>query len=653
MLFSKEQLACAVPDTGWRPPSTFPRLDAAKRISVDLETKDPNLIEKGPGEIRNDGRVCGVGVGVDTGERWYFPIRHEFGSGNMNPEAVLAWCRDELTRPNQEKVGANLMYDVSWLRREGVEVKGKLIDVQYAQAILDENARSYALGKLANIWLNENKVDDALYTWLAATYGGAATRRAQGGRIHMAPASLVGPYCEGDVDLPLRIFELQEKELEAQGLTELFDMECRLTPLLLDMRWHGVRVDVERADEVRNIINKKTRDAQNLLNDLAGRQVDAYAAASIAPVFDKLGITYPLTPGGAPSFTKPWLEGHDSDIANAITTVRKYDKAVSTFIDSYIFGNLVGDRIHTQFHPLRGDENGTVSGRFSSSNPNLQNLPSRDPELGPLIRSLFIPDEGHKQWRRYDYSQVEYRLLAHYAIGEGAEDARQKYRDNPKTDYHQATREQIHAITGIMLDRKPTKNINFGLCYGMAPPTLAQSLGMSVKEATPLFNAYHEGVPFVKSTYERAMNVAQERGYIKTVLGRHRRFDYWEPAKWQGKDNKQKALPKDEAIKEYGDNIKRAGTHAALNQLLQGGSADIIKKAMVTAYESGIFDVIGVPLVTVHDELDHSDDGSAAATEAFYDLQNTMQDCVKLHVPLLADCEVGPNWGSLVELDPS
>lgn len=642
-------MAPRLPDNGWRPPSEFPRLDGAKRIAIDLETKDPNLTTKGPGEVRGDGHIVGVGVGVDTGERWYFPMRHEFGGGNMSPDMVLNWARDELGRAHQPKIGANIMYDVSWLRAEGVRVAGQLRDVQYAQALLDENARSYALARLAKQWLDEGKNDDEMYKWLAATYGGKPTRREQAGRIHLAPAALVGPYCESDCDLPMRIYDLQVKELAAQGLMDLYDMESDLTPLLLDMRWHGVAIDEERAGEVSRIIHAKTDEAQNILNDAAGGVVDVYSADSIAKLFDKQGITYPTTAAGNPSFVKNWLEGHESPLAQSISKVRKYAKAVGTFIDGAILDNLINGRIHAQFHPLKSDENGTVTGRFSSSNPNLQNLPSRDEYLAPLIRSLFIPNEGHPRWRRYDYSQIEYRLLAHYARGDGADDVRQKFIDDPRTDFHEMVRQLIYTVTGTLLDRKPTKNVNFGLCYGMGKPKLIRQLGLSDTEGNKLFNAYHTGAPFVKTTYDDAMGIAQERGYVKTLLKRRRRFDYWEERKWS--EDKQ-AMRKEAAIEKWGDEpkIHRAGTHAALNAILQGSSADIIKKAMVVAYKAGVFDIIGVPLVTVHDELDHSDDGTPEAAEAFKELQHIMQTCVTLKIPILADAEVGPNWGELKEV---
>lgn len=651
-LFTPEQLHGGAPDTGWVPPATFPRLDAAKEISIDLETKDPFLLEKGPGEIRGDGHVVGVAVGVDTGERWYFPIRHEFGGGNMNPDMVFRWCRDELCRAHQPKIGANIMYDLSWLKREGVDVQGDMIDVQYAQALLDENQRSYSLDACSKIWLNENKVDEALYQWCADTYGGKVAR-AQAGNIYRAPASLVGPYAEGDVDLPLRIWAKQKKELESQQLLDLFKIESDLIPLLLRMRWHGVRVDMNRVEDVRRELYQKQVDAQRFLDKAAGATVKVDINDTIARAFDKQGIEYPRTALGAPSFTKPWLEAHPSELARAIVAVRKYNKAIGTFIDSYIVGNQINGRIHAQFHPLKSDENGTVSGRFSSSLPNLQNLPARDKEIGPLIRSLFVPDEGDKYWRRYDYSQIEYRLLAHFAIGRGSDEIRAKYVKNPKTDYHQSTQEQIQAIAGKLLDRKATKGINFGLCYGMSPPTLATSLGMTVQESMPLFDAYHEGVPFVKETYDLAMSVAKNRGFVKTILGRRRRFDYWEPSKYMSREERDKIVSirgEEAAKKEYGPNVQRVGAHAALNAVLQGSSADMIKKAMRDAFKAGIFDVVGVPLVTVHDELDHSDPDTAETTEAFNELQNIMQNAIPLRVPVLADAERGASWGELSEI---
>lgn len=620
-----------IPDTGWRPPGEFPRLEAAKLLAIDCETKDPNLTEAGPGSIRRDGHLVGISVGTEDGGRWYFPMRHEIGGGNMDAEQVLRWARDELTRPGQTKVGANLLYDCEWLAAEGVNVAGPFIDVQYQEALLNENAKSYSLETLAQKYLSEGKQSNALYEWCAQAYGGKPDGK-QCANIYRAPASLVGPYAESDVDLPLRVAKLQQARLESEELCGVAHLENSLIPMLLAMRRRGVRVDLEAG----NALNER------LAEELAALQreypCDMWSAKQIATRCDALGLAYPLTEKGSPSFTAAWLKLQDHPFLTALNKMRGIDKLRGTFIEGHALGHLVNGRVHAQFHPLRGDANGTVSGRFSSSLPNLQNIPSRDDTLAPLIRGLFLPDEGER-WVRFDWSQIEFRLLVHYARGGGAEKARSMYRDDPTTDFHR----MVSELTGI--ERKPAKNINFGLVYGMGVKKMAASLGRSEQATRALFEQYHSTLPFVKDTFNAASQMATRRGYTKTLLGRRRRFELWEPRQW---DKSADACSKEAAEAAWGKaGIRRAYTHASLNSVMQGGAADIMKKAMVDIWQSGICDVLGAPLLTVHDELDWSAPPTLEADEALRESQRIMEHCVTLRVPLRAEREEGPNWGQL------
>lgn len=619
-----------IPATGWAPPAEFPRLEAAKVLAIDCETKDQSLLEMGPGSIRRDGHIVGISVGTEDGGRWYFPMRHEVGGGNMDAEQVLRWARDELTRPGQTKVGANLLYDCEWLASEGVDVAGPFIDVQYQEALLDENAKSYALETLAQKYLCEGKQSNALYEWCVAAYGGQPTGR-QRANIYRAPATLVGPYAESDVDLPLRLAALQKARLADQGLSDLAALENDLIPMLLAMRRRGVRIDLAAGTALND----------RLAAELAALQrehpCDMWAAAQIAARCDALGIEYPRTAKGAPSFTAPWLKVQEHPFLAALNKMRGIDKLRGTFIEGHALGHLVNGRVHAQFHPLRGDEKGTVSGRFSSSLPNLQNIPSRDDTLAPLIRGLFLPDEGER-WARFDWSQIEYRLLVHYARGGGADQARRMYCDDPTTDFHR----MVSELTGI--DRKPAKNINFGLVYGMGVKKMAASLGRSEEATRALFEQYHTTLPFVKATFDAASQMAAQRGYIKTLLGRRRRFELWEPRQW---DKEAEACAKHEASALWGKGIRRAYTHKALNSILQGSAADIMKKAMVDIWQSGVCNVLGAPLCTVHDEICFSAPHTAEADAALKQVHHIMEHCVTLRVPLRAEREEGPNWGNL------
>jgi DNA polymerase-1 len=576
-------------------------------------------------------------------------MRHEVEPQyNFEPEKVLAWARTELTRAHQPKVGANIIYDVGWLREEKVYVKGVLYDVQHAEALLDERSR-VSLEILAQKYLNEGKDSSAMYQWQAQAYGGSPTSD-QRKNIYRTPARLVGPYAESDADLPLRLINKQWPLLSREGLLDLFEMECRLTPLLIDMRFAGVRVHIERAEKLRGTLLIRAKEANNKLNELAGLEVNVNSAASIALAFDKLGIAYPRTSAGAPSFERVFLESVEHPIGDAIREQRKLDKLGNTFVQNYILDAHINSRLFGQFHNMRSDEGGTRSGRFSGSNPNLQNVPSRDEELAPLIRGLFIPDEGHKQWRRYDYSQIEYRFLIHFAVGPGSDKVRQNFIAHPETDYHDMTLDLVAPFAGWDITtkeqrkhrRKPLKTINFGLVFGMGVPKLTRSLGLTPQEGKKLFKAYHAAVPFADATMEYCAQEAMRTGVVRTILGRASRFDLWNAADW---DDRGIALPYEAARAKYGLNIERANLHKALNRKLQGSAADLMKKAMLICYESGIFSATGVPRLTVHDELGFSDSGAPGTEEAFAAMHNVMENAIPLKIPVKAEMEVGPDWG--------
>lgn len=628
-----------IPETGWRPPTTFPDLSNARAISLDVETKDLDLEDYGPGWARKRGHIVGVSVGVPGGGRWYFPMRHEVcPEYNMDPELVLAWCRKTFSDPKQPKIGANLIYDVGWLREEGVIVRGELVDVQAAEALLSESAQ-VALDILGQKYLNEGKDTTLLYQWLSDFYGGPVTGR-QRKNIYRCPPQLVGPYAESDADLPLRVIDKQWPLLAQENLLPLFRMECKLIYLLIEMRFAGVSVDVAKAERLRDTLSEREKKFQRELDSAAGQHVDINSAVTMAPVFDRFGIAYPKTAKGAPSFTKDFLKTVRHPIADLIREIRKCSKLRGTFVESYILDSHIGGKVYGQFHLLRGDGDGTRSGRFSSSTPNLQNLPSRDDELAPMVRGLFIPDAGHHCWRKYDYSQIEYRFLAHFAVGPLSDAVRKIFCDNPETDYHEMMRNLVHKQTGILLDRKPIKTINFGLIYGMGVPKLAASLGLTSAKGKELFAAYHKGAPFAKATMEACSEEALRTGVITTILGRRSRFDLFESADWG--ESGDFALPYDKAIRQW-RNIRRAYVHKALNRRLQGSAADMMKLAMLRCWEDGVFDATGVPRLTVHDELDFSDPGGR--DEAFREMKHILENVMPLRVPILADYESGPDWG--------
>lgn len=627
----------AIPETGWRPPRELPDLRRAPVMAFDVETFDPELLDFGPGWARGKGHICGISVATpDT--KIYVPMRHTVQSEmNLDPDMVLRWAACMLDTPNIHKVGANLMYDIGWLRQEGVKVSGKLHDVQFAEALIDENSK-VNLEAIGQKYCGIGKQVDILKEWCRNYYGtGEKNWRKD---IYRAPITLVGAYGEMDSALPLLVFNQQYRILHEQGLLDLFEMENKLIRILLDMRFAGVSIDVGYAEQLRDVLQGEANVVQQKIDAMAGFSVNVDAPDSLAKAFKVFGLDFPKTDKGAPSFRKEFLENHDHDFANAVTELRGIQKLKGTFVESYLLDSNVNGKVHGQFHPLSGTEGGTKTGRFASSMPNLQNIPTRTAQ-GKLIRKAFIPDPGHLQWRKYDYSQIEYRFLAHYAVGPGSDDIRAKYASDPNTDYHQATIELIYAIAAVMLERGPAKNINFGLVYGMGIPKLAKDLNLALEAAKELLAAYHRGVPFVKQTMQEVMDSANVLGYNLTILNRRTRFELWEPDGW-GK--KGVALPYNQAIQRYGA-VKRAYLYKALNYRLQGSAADMMKAAMVKCYEDGIFDVTGIPRLTVHDELDFSDVGGK--DEAFTEMRRIMQNIIPLRVPVICDCEIGPNWGDV------
>lgn len=477
-----------IPETGWRPPDTFPDLSSASVISLDLETCDPYLREKGPGCRREGSFIAGIAVGTDDGFRGYFPIRHRFG-GNLDPDTVLGWLHDQLVESNTPKVGANLLYDLDFLASEGVDTgSGPNYDVQNAEPLLDEYKRSYSLETLGQEYLGEGKTSEALYRWSAAAYGGRPEASEQAKHIWQCPVQLVGPYAEGDVDLPLRIFEKQRARLEAENLWNVFELETDLIPMLLAMRQRGVRVDFDQAA----VVEKQLVEFLKVLNKELGG-VNVNSADEIARMCDKHGIKYPRTepstnfPKGNPSFRKDWLKNHDHPLMRKLSDARTYLKYKDTFITSYLHGNQINGRIHTSFNQLRSDEGGTVTGRFSSSNPNLQNIPKRG--KGKIMRSPFVPEPG-EDMVRFDWSQIEFRLLVHKAIGKGAEEAVRRYNADPSTDFH----DFVMSLTG--LERDYAKNINFGFCIAEGQRVLTDSGWLPIEKVT-VDNLVWDGLQWV------------------------------------------------------------------------------------------------------------------------------------------------------------
>ena len=604
----------------WVMPDTFPDLSDYNEIAIDLETRDPGIKDTGPGYIRKHGEVVGIAVAVD-GWKGYYPIAHETPP-NMDKELVTRWLRKQCSYESVNYIFHNSFYDVGWLKTMDIDIKGKIIDTLIAAPLVDENRFRFDLNSLAKDYLQESKSETQLYE--AAKMWGLDPK----GELWKLPASHVGEYAEQDAAVTLRLWHYLQIEIQKQNLGNIFELETDLFPVLFKMKQKGVRVDLEKAEKIKNDLLAKENKILRSIKKLSGVDVEVWAATSVAKAFDSLSLSYDTTPTGKPKFDKNFLATHDSPLAQMVVECREINKARTTFIESITKHSHRG-RIHAEIHQMRSDQGGTVTGRFSYSNPNLQQIPARHAILGPLIRSIFILEKGC-EWGIFDYSQQEPRLVVHYASMKnftGADKFVDSYRDDSTTDFHDMVSEMAD------IPRKQAKTINLGLFYGMGKGKLMSQLGVDQETATDLLESYNERVPFVKQLMNDTMNKAGKKGFLATLEGRRCRFDLWEPTNEWGK----KALPLDQAEREYGEHmIKRAWTYKALNRLIQGSAADQTKKAMIELDKEDY-----LAHIQVHDELDFS----VASEKDKSKIKDIMENCVKLEVPSKVDVECGDNWG--------
>jgi len=610
----------------WICPENYPDLKGYKYIAIDLETRDPDLKSRGSGAIIGNGEIVGIAVAVD-GWSGYYPIAHQ-GGGNLEKDKVMNWIKD-VCSSDSVKLFHNAMYDVCWLRAAGVKINGHIVDTMVMASLIDENRLSYTLNSISFEFLGEVKDEKALIE--AAQSWGIDPKS----EMYKLPAMYVGNYAEKDAKLTLELFKVLSREIQKQNLQNIFDIETQLFPCLTDMKFKGVRIDTEKAKLLKQQLTNKEQEILLKVKQETGIEPQIWAARSIATIFDKLGLHYERTEKSlAPSFTKNFLQEHKHPIVQMIAKAREINKAHTTFIDTILKFTHKG-RIHADINPIRSDQGGTVTGRFSYANPNLQQIPARNKELGPMIRSLFLPEVDHK-WGCFDYSQQEPRLVVHYAattepicFDESVTKIVEEFK-NDSVDFHKT----VAMMANISRDQ--AKTINLGLFYGMGKAKLQAELGLNSKEeAENLFNQYHTNVPFVKELMNKTSAHAQSSGSIGTLLGRRCRFNKWEPATF----GMHTAMSFEEAERTYGrGRIRRAMTYKALNKLIQGSAADMTKKAMLDLYNEGI-----VPHIQIHDELDISviDDNQAKK------IVEIMEGAVTLAIPNKVDYESGETWGDI------
>ena len=637
-------------------------------VAVDIETYDPNLKTKGLGAIRNDGFICGIAVatGKDTA---YFPLRHS--DTDIDPARIdKIWevlNKKIFQNENITKIFHNAMYDVCWIRAiTGKKMKGRIVDTMIAASVIDENRFKYSLDALSKDYLDEEKykydLQQKTLEWSGGTVKDPMTN------MHKLPAYIVKDYAKQDVDLTYKLWSLFNKKIdevlytkedgEQKTCRKIFELETKLFLCLVDMKFKGVKIDTAQAILFGRHLKKRRDQIIKAIENKTGIKVDIWAASSIKNLLQHQGITdYKVTPKSKmPQLPKDYLKTHENKCLRMIAKAREYDKAVNTFIEG-LLGYVHEGRIHADINQIRSDAGGTVTGRFSMSNPNLQQIPSKG-FIGAKMRELFIPEDGHK-WGSFDYSQQEPRIVVHYAIKiglPGTENLQEEF-DKDDADFHQIVADMAN------ISRKQAKTINLGLFYGMGKIKLQKELGLDQTEAKTLFNDYHNRVPFVRRLSQELIDFSKKNKLLFTLYDRFCRFDKWETTnkEWNPETNRfnQVTLYTEEQAREafkaeildkfkekkidpnYMDWFDRyytpAFTYKALNRLIQGSAADMTKKAMVDLYEKGI-----IPHIQIHDELCFSTTDHEAAL-----IKKTMEETISLEVKNKVDYESGPNWGNI------
>ena len=619
------QINMTIPNSEWVTPSEFPDLSHEDEIAIDLETRDENMKTLGTGWARRDGEIVGIAVAAGS-FKGYYPVNHQ-GGGNLPRSKVFKWIQ-EVLKTDAAKIMHNAQYDLGWIRSMGWEVKGPIIDTMVTAALVDENRRSYSLNNLSIEMLGEMKSETELKE--------EAAQRGLDAKAELwkMPAMAVGFYAEQDAVLTLKLWHHLKTFVKKEQLQTIWNTEMELLPILIKMREVGIRIDLDKAEILKKQFKTLESSLITEIKKLSGVAVDIWAARSVAKAFDAVGIKYDLTEKSkAPSFTTNWLTNNEHPLAKLIREAREVNKLHSTFIDSFLRFSHKG-RIHAEINQLRSDTGGTVSGRLSYSNPNLQQIPARNKEYGKLIRGLFLPEEGCK-WGSFDYSQQEPRLVVHYAATTdkklgglaGADVLIKAYREDD-ADFHQVVADMAN------IPRTQAKTINLGIFYGMGQAKLAKQLGITVEEAKAILAEYNNKVPFVKQLANRVQKQASETGAVKTIGGRKCRFNLYEPKSY----GLFLALTEKEYIMEHGSlsSARRAMTYKALNRLIQGSAADQVKIAMVNCYKAG-----HIPMLQIHDELCFNIESENDEKNII----NVMENSVELEVPNKVDVAIGDNWG--------
>jgi DNA polymerase I-like protein with 3'-5' exonuclease and polymerase domains len=584
-------------------------------ISIDVESTGLSWIKD---------KIFGIAV-ADRHQSVYYDVRE-------TPKA-LDWVRDQAQ--NAKKiVNHHMKFDIHMLRESGVPINPRKTDCTMIRAaLLNEHLHKYDLDSLAKKHLGEKK-DDSMYSKLADIFGGKATRKAQMPNISKAPSDIVRPYAKIDVELAIKMYLWQEKKFIEEELEKVYALEKRLFPHVIEMERHGIRVDIELAERQREKINVKVEELKIELNKTAGFEVNPNPSGSIHKLFapkwvaiDKDhgyweavdGTRLEKTDAGKPSFDAKALQRMKHPAASQILRIR------DVFIGGHILGHHHEGRVFPNINQTKGDETGgTGTGRLSYTEPALQQIPKRDKENAAIVRPIFVPDDG-QSWSYGDLDQHEYRIFAHYVENP---EMTKSYQDNPDLDFHQKVADLTGLPRSAPVSGGPNaKQLNLGMVFCMGAGQLADDCGLPWKwdeftsrqgevikfkksgsEGLDMVEKYHGMIPGIRELAKKAKRIAERRGYIITMHGRHIRFP------------------------RPGEARKASGL------LYQGSSADEnkVNMCLISEYFESVEPESRL-LLNIHDEYSISLAPTGKEYEHLRNIKNLIQDKPYINIPIRID----------------
>jgi len=584
------------------------KLQQAELFAFDTETTSLDYMQA---------RIVGVSFAVKAGEAAYVPVAHQItledtdASTQLSRDVVLEKLRPLLEDADKAKVGQNLKYDMSVLANHGITLRGVTFDTMLESYVLDSTATRHDMDSLALKYLNRNTIH----------FEDVAGKGAKQITFDQVPVSVAGPYAAEDADVTLQLHQTLWPQLEKEPrLVELFrDIELPLLSVLSRIERNGVLIDANMLAKQSEELAQRMLEIQNESYEVAGEEFNLASPKQIQKIlFEKLGLPVrKKTPKGAPSTAEEVLVelAHDFPLPKLILEYRGMSKLKSTYTDKLPQRIDPGTkRVHTSYHQAVAS-----TGRLSSSEPNLQNIPVRSAE-GRRIRQAFIAPVGFSVLAA-DYSQIELRIMAHLSGDEGLLKA-----FAAGEDIHRATAAEVFAVPLNEVDneqRRSAKAINFGLIYGMSAFGLARQLGITRGDAQEYVDLYFERYPGVKKFMDDTREQAHEQGYVETVFGRRL------------------YLPD---INHRNGQRRQYAERTAINAPMQGTAADIIKRAMIVMdrwIESAELDI--KLIMQVHDELvfEIRDEHIAVAK---IEINQLMTGVAELKVPLVVDIGTGSNW---------